>query len=56
MYKDRFIDYNLILKMLIIFMVIYGLLKLVPIENMFNKDLFLIIIIILISFYFINLI
>lgn len=53
MYK---IKYNLILKSFIIFLITYSLLKIVPFDDITNKDLFLIILVILISYYFINLI
>lgn len=53
MYK---IEYNLVLKLIIIFIIIYSLLKLIPNEDISNKDLILIIFINLFSFYFLNLI
>jgi len=52
MYK---IEYNLVLKLFITFIIIYSLLKIVPVEDISNKDLILIIFINLFSFYFINL-
>jgi hypothetical protein len=52
MYK---IEYNLILKLFITLIIIYSLLKIVPVEDISNKDLVLIIFINLLSFYLINL-
>jgi len=48
------INYNYILKLFIIFIILYGLLNIIPVSTINNNDLFLIISIGIHAFYLLN--